>query len=407
MGYAESALTEPWACVVAAYRLEYRTGLKPGGTTWIIGAGRDKPFTISAGFNEVSHPAQVLLTNVPASFAGWLKDRARSLGIKVVEVPDVADPPVEFADDIVLLGADPDLIEKVSPRLAQFGILALMAETPMPRKVSVDVGRIHYQRWVYVGSRGTDIAEAYARVPVRSVQKPGGKAWFVGAGGPMGRMHVQRAIEFAGGPGAMVCTDVSDLRLGELCTSFEPEARAKGVDWVCINPNNKEEYARVMEPYFKDGFDDIVMLVPVPPVISDAAQHLAPGGVMNVFAGVARGTMVNLDLSDVYMKDTRLIGHSASVMSDMQLVLSKWRDRELSPNRSVAAIGSLSAARDGLKAVKETTYAGKVVIYPNIKEFPLTSLADFKDILPTVYARFKDGEWTNEAEEEFMRQMLP
>ena len=36
-GYAESALTEPWACVIAAYQLTYRTGLKPGGTTWIIG----------------------------------------------------------------------------------------------------------------------------------------------------------------------------------------------------------------------------------------------------------------------------------------------------------------------------------------------------------------------------------
>jgi hypothetical protein len=33
-GYAESALTEPWACVTAAYELKYRTGLKPGGNTF-------------------------------------------------------------------------------------------------------------------------------------------------------------------------------------------------------------------------------------------------------------------------------------------------------------------------------------------------------------------------------------
>ena len=39
-GYAESALTEPWACVIAAYQLEYRTALKKGGTTWIIGTRR-------------------------------------------------------------------------------------------------------------------------------------------------------------------------------------------------------------------------------------------------------------------------------------------------------------------------------------------------------------------------------
>jgi NADPH:quinone reductase-like Zn-dependent oxidoreductase len=30
-GYAESAFTEPWACVVAAYQLTYRTALKAGG----------------------------------------------------------------------------------------------------------------------------------------------------------------------------------------------------------------------------------------------------------------------------------------------------------------------------------------------------------------------------------------
>ncbi len=36
-GYAESALTEPWACVIAAYQLTYRTALKVGGTMWIVG----------------------------------------------------------------------------------------------------------------------------------------------------------------------------------------------------------------------------------------------------------------------------------------------------------------------------------------------------------------------------------
>ena len=30
-GYAESALAEPWACVIAAYELKYRTALKNGG----------------------------------------------------------------------------------------------------------------------------------------------------------------------------------------------------------------------------------------------------------------------------------------------------------------------------------------------------------------------------------------
>src|SRR5574341_2692276 len=80
-GYAESALTEPWACVIAAYQLKYRTGLKPGGTTWIIGASpaRGHTYTIGAGFDESGHPARLLLTRVPAAFADWLKTRAAAL----------------------------------------------------------------------------------------------------------------------------------------------------------------------------------------------------------------------------------------------------------------------------------------------------------------------------------------
>ncbi|MCB0202623.1 MAG: alcohol dehydrogenase, partial [Anaerolineae bacterium] len=81
---------------------------------------------------------------------------------------------------------------------------------------------------------------------------------------------------------------------------------------------------------------------------------------------------------------------------------------ELSPNRSLAAVGSLDAARDGLAAVRDTVFPGKVVIFPQIKNMPLTSLQELKDTLPSVYALLKDGrEWTVEAEAEFLRLMLP
>jgi len=423
-GYAEAALTEPWACVIAAYQLVYRTGLKPGGTTWIIGtppsifpssarggAGGEvegAAYTISAGFDAASHPDRLLLSNVPADFANWLKTQAETLGVEVIEVEDISAPPVEFVDDIVLLGADADVVETVSPWLADFGILAIIADKPLPRKVAVDIGRVHYNRWTYVGGSDPDIARAYSNVPVRSTLKPGGRAWFVGAGGPMGRMHVQRAIQLADGPSTVVCTDVSDVRLDDLCVSFGAEAEAKGVDWICLNPLDKDAYAAGMAPFKESGFDDIIVLAPVPAVISDAATYFAPKGVMNVFAGVARGTTAELDLSDFYMKDARVIGHSASSIDDLRLMLSQAESGDLSPNRSVAAVGSLGAARDGLQSVYDTVFPGKVVIFPNIKDMPLTPLSDLKEVLPTVYAKLKDGrEWTVEAEEEFLRLMLP
>jgi hypothetical protein len=128
---------------------------------------------------------------------------------------------------------------------------------------------------------------------------------------------------------------------------------------------------------------------------------------MNVFAGVARGTMAELDLSDVYLKDVRVIGHSASTISDLRLMLHQAETGDLSPNRSVAAIGSLGAARDGLQSVHDAVFPGKVVIFPHIKEMPLTPLPELKDKMPSVYAKLKDGrEWTVEAEKEFLRLML-
>lgn len=409
-GYAESALAEPWACVIAAYQLQYRTGLKPGGTTWIIGTaqGREREYTISAGFERGAHPARLLVSDLPAAFERWLKGRAAELGVEVGRVGAEVDLPAEGVDDVVVLGADPQAIEMASPHLADFGILAILADRPLPRRVNVDIGRIHYNRWVYVGSASGDIARAYAETPVRSTLKPGGRAWFVGAGGPMGRMHVQRAIQIAESPAVILCSDVSDLRLEDLCLSFAAEARARGIEWICLNPTRAEEYRAGLAAFRQGGFDDIVVLAPVPAVISEAADYLAPRGVMNVFAGLSRGAMAALDLSDAYLKQTRVIGHSASTIDDLRRMLHQAESGELSPNRSVAAIGSLSAAREGLIAVRDTLFPGKVVIYPQIDEFPLTVLPDLKDRLPNVWARLKDGrEWTVEAEEEFLRTMLP
>jgi D-arabinose 1-dehydrogenase-like Zn-dependent alcohol dehydrogenase len=409
-GLAESALTEPWACVTAAYKLEFRTRFNPGGVAWIAGSpsAADLDYTISAGFDEASHPAKLLLSQVPARFGAWLRSRAAALGVEVIEVPDLAHPPVELVDDIVVLGADPDLIETVSPFLAYHAVLAVIADRPMPRKISVDIGRVHYNRWVYVGGAGPDISDAYAKMPVRSTLKPGGRVWFIGAGGPMGHMHVQRAIQIAGHPATIVCTEMNQMRVNELCTAHKADAEARGIEWVCLNAQHEAEYRQRMDEFKQIGFDDIVVLAPVPGVIEEAAPYLAPGGVMNVFAGLNRGTFVSLDLSDAYLKGTRVIGHSASTIDDLRSMLSQAESGQLTPNRSVAAVGSLSAARDGLMAVRDAVLPGKVVIYPQIKDFPLTTLPELKEKLPSVYQKLKNGrEWTVEAEEEFLRLMLP
>jgi hypothetical protein len=118
--------------------------------------------------------------------------------------------------------------------------------------------------------------------------------------------------------------------------------------------------------------------------------------------------MVPLDLSLVYQKNVRFIGHSGSKIDDLRVMLHQTESGQLSPNRSVEAIGSLEAARDGLQAVRDARFPGKVVVFPQINDLPLTPLSELKHKLPTVYALLKDGrEWTTAAEQEFLERMLP
>jgi L-sorbose 1-phosphate reductase len=406
-GYAESALVEPWACVIAAYDLKYRTQLKAGGSAWFIGPD-DGPFSISSGFDKGSHPATIKLTHMNGALGAWLRQKAKALGIPVVEVATVepvADQagPDARVDDIILLSPTPALITNISPYLADHGTLAFSTRRRFDGKANLDIGRVHYNRWLFLGGEADDIAKLYAQTPVRSKLRQGGRALFVGAGGPMGRMHVQHAIETNHPPALIVCSDISDARLQDLQATFAQEASAKGIEWLCVNPTHKAQYQHEMSRFKATGFDDILILVPNPAVISEAAQWLAEQGIMNVFAGVARGSTAQIDLNDLAFRGVRVIGHSASTIDDMLTMLQKVECGELSTNRSVAAVGSLTAAKDGMQALIDAKYPGKVIIYPHIKTLPLTSVADLKDVLPSVAAKLKDGRfWTKAAEAELM-----
>jgi len=402
-GYAEAALVEPWACVIAAYYLQYRQGLKDGGTAWFIGP-ETEDFSMTSGFDQDAHPAVIKLTEMNGPFGTWLRNAAEKLDIKVVEVDgfepvDGEASQEDQVDDIILLSPTKSLIETISPYMKYHGVMVFYAKEPFMAKVELDIGRVHYNRWIFLGGNDTDLAMIYHKAPERSELRKDGRAFFVGAGGPMGRMHVQHAIETPDHPSLIVCSDASQDRLDDLDEAFGPEARAKGIEWVCVNPMDEPVYEERMGRFKNKGFDDVIILVPIPAVIEDAAQWIANDGVMNVFAGVPRGTTVPINLNDFVDRNTRIIGHSASLIEDMLTMLQKVEDGELSTNRSVAAVGSLEAAKEGLQALVDATYPGKVVIYPNIQELPLISVADIGKILPEVGAKLKDGRvWTRESE---------
>ena len=237
---------------------------------------------------------------MPADFADWLEARAKKLGIEISRGRRHRATRLSKKWTTLCCWAQmPDIVEAVSPRLGHFGILAILADQPLARQVNVDVGRVHYDRWLYVGSTGTDIAAAYQR-RARRVQRSN-PAGTLGSSARAGRWDRCTSNARSNSPmllSVIVCTDVSDVRLDDLCSAFADEAKAKGIEFICLNPTRQSEYQAGMARFKEQGFDDIVVLAPIPAVISDAATWLASQGIMNIFAGVGRGTMAKLNLSD-------------------------------------------------------------------------------------------------------------
>lgn len=428
MGYAEAALTEPWACVEAAYNIHYRQGLQPGGVAWFIGAegGGDRGYGIGEGFDERAHPRKVILTHVPPTlraepfttfragsqgetFAAWLKERAAALGVEVVERQEVSAD-VGPVDDVILLGpAGPGLIAPLWPLLARGGIINLVSDEPLPQPVEVDVGRLHYDHITIVGNPGPDIAASYT--PIRSTLKPGGMVWVLGAAGPMGHMHVQRAIQMPPRPRLLVATNLSSPRIADVATKYAAQAGEQGIELVVMTEQvlgSQAFYARLQELTGGRGFDDIVVLAASPQAIETATAYLAPGGVMNLFVGLSRGTIARLDLNGVRDgRQVRFVGSSGSSIEDMQRMIELAESGVISPAQSVAAVAGLAGAQEGLRAVSDGRFPGKIVIYPQIVGLGLTPLTELKEKLPRVYARLEDGHtWTKAAEEQLLREFL-
>jgi threonine dehydrogenase-like Zn-dependent dehydrogenase len=413
-GYVETALVEPWACVTAAYNQSHRAGIKSGGSLLIVAGGGADSVDWSGTFRPGERPQSIAIAGGSGALIRDLAETMSETGSLATypEVRDWAELKAEQTgsdgfDDILILGAvSPETIEGAATTLANHGILNLVGGFHLSRKLSLDIGRIHYNWHHYLGTPNNRPADAYAEN--RSAElKAGGNTWFIGAGGPMGQMHVQRAVQSPNPPKLIVATDIDAERLQSVADRFGADASARRVELVILNP-------KTMEPSAFDaelrrftggrGFDDIVSLVPVAALIEHADAFLADGGWFNIFAGVARGTMANLDVNAIVKRGVRHLGSSGSSIADMRQTLQQVETRSLSTNASLAAIGGMRAAREGIAAVKEGRFPGKTLIFPLIPDLPLTPLAELKSLYPTVYARLKDGQfWTKEAEEELLQ----
>jgi threonine dehydrogenase-like Zn-dependent dehydrogenase len=428
MGYSQAALTEPWACVEAAYNIHYRQSLRPHGIAWFIGSSLhgDPPLTLSRGLEPFGgHPDLVILTDAPPTFAAWLKGRAAELGVEIVERNGLA--PADYGaaladivacgtgsgegiDDVVILGpARGKLLAAAFCTLARGGVLNIVSDEPLPDRAAIDTGWLHYDHIALVGTRGPDIAAAYG--PVRSMLRSGGRLWLLGAAGPMGQMHLQRAIEVGPRPSLIVATNRSSPRIEELQRRFGPAAEKYGIKLVCLTEEalGPEAFqARLWELTDGEGFDDIVILAPSIRSIESGSTLLSSGGALNLFAGLQRGTDAHLDLNPIVdQRQIRIVGSSGSSIADMRHMVVLAEQGVLATNSAVSAVAGLDGFKVGVQAVADGAFPGKVVIYPHIRGLGLTPLADLEQRLPEVHAKLAPGEvWKVEAEEELLRTLL-
>ena len=305
-------------------------------------------------------------------------------------------------DDIVVL--DPRSAEMVSAAaklIARRGTFNMVGTTPLDGLPQTDVGRLHYDYTAYIGTGGTDIAAAYGTARNRCELHPNGSVVVIGAGGPMGQMHVQRAIELPDGPRLVIATEINDIRLAAIKERFEPLAEKNGRTLLVFNPTASDETLHdfVMQATDQMGADDVVVSVPVASLMAEAAAVMNPNGMLVLFAGVPNGTYAPLDLSAVYLHNAQFTGTSGLTLNDQRLVMDRALEGTLSPGRLVAAIGGMNAAPEGVEAMMDGRYPGKVVIFPQIPDLPLMGLDELAEKLPAVAAKLDDeGYWTNEAE---------
>lgn len=223
----------------------------------------------------------------------------------------------------------------------------------------------------------------------RSV-KPGGTAWYVGAG-PLGLMHIEKGL--ADGARHIIVSDLRAERLAKVERTFGERARRAGVTLTLFNPAERPA-SEVISP---GSVDDIIILAPSREATQQAFEFLAQDGFLNVFAGFPQRdrSQITVNLYDMHYRNWTLLATSGSPIEALIEALEACREGRIDPNNVVAAVGGLRSAIEGIDHLAQATFPGRIVIYPHL-DIPLRPVEELTGGAP----------WSTEAEEELFRRAL-
>jgi threonine dehydrogenase-like Zn-dependent dehydrogenase len=362
------ALVEPWACVEDSYAEPQRRTLKEGGRTLVVAPSDSAGMRAEGMFSRHGRPG-------------------RSRTIRPAELTETEDAAF---DDVLCFGADPAAAEAVFAKLAPGGqAIFVLDGGRFGRPVSTAVGRVHYGGIRIVGTAGRDPAEALAAIPATPEIRAGDRVHIVGAAGPMGMMHVIRALSL-GLPGVKVWGgDLSDERLAALRRLSAPLSDRTGTALTVYNPQRDPPAG---------PFDYAVVMAPVPALVAQAVASSAERGIINIFAGIPASVVAPLDLDTYIQRRLYFVGTSGSKIEDMRAVLTRVVGRQLDTDLSVAAVAGLDGAVEGIRAVEKNLLPGKILVYPSCRGLGLTPLPDLGRVCPAAAAALDDGRWNARSE---------
>ena len=236
--------------------------------------------------------------------------------------------------------------------------------------------------------------------------KDGGKMALLAGVGPMGLACINYVLHREDRkPALFVVTDIDQARLDRAASLYTKEfAAARGIDLRYVNTGNVENPAAMLrEISGGTGYDEVVVMAPVPVVVAQADDILGFDGCLNFFSGPGRPDFkAPLNFYNVHYASTPVVGTSGGNTDDMKEALH-YMGKGMDPAGLVTHVG-------GLNAVIETTLnlpsvpGGKKLIYTHVT-MPLTAIADFGKVGKPVYdaldriCQAHQGLWSVEAEE--------
>ncbi|MDC7246450.1 MAG: zinc-binding dehydrogenase [Sphaerochaetaceae bacterium] len=242
--------------------------------------------------------------------------------------------------------------------------------------------------------------------------REGGNLAIIAGVGPMGLGAIDYAIHCDRRPKRVVVTDIDDARLERAQTLYSIEEAAKGgVELIYLNTKNTSDpVAALMELSEGKGYDDVLVMAPVAPLVEQADKILARDGCLNFFAGPNRTDFsAMMNFYNVHYASTHIVGTSGGNTADMTESLSMMEKGKLNPASMVTHIGGLNAVTDTVINLPSIP-GGKKLMYTHY-DLPLTAIADFAELGKTdpFYKALSEiternnGLWSLEAEQYLLK----